>query len=269
MSSKVIDLAGRRVNLAQTLASQVATAIVNAQLYVAEQQRASELERLQSISQRLEADLSLDEMLKAILDGVQSLVPCAGAEICLYEASGMYVAQTRGIRPDGEPPLQRINEGLTGWLARQRRALRLPDFQHPPTRPLFSMLADGALARSYLGLPLQVGDQLIGTLELFSTRADDFSPADERLLTIVAGQAAQAISNTRRYEQADEHLRSRVQQLTALQRISRQLTSESVARPYPWLHARRGAAGNPSHQRLYRTARGLRIRRGDAGVLAG
>ena len=185
----------------------------------------SELERLQSISQRLEADLSLDEMLKAILDGVQSLVPCAGAEICLYEASGLYVAQTRGIRPDGEPPLQRINEGLTGWLARQRRALRLPDFQHPPTRPLFSLLADGALARSYLGLPLQVGDQLIGTLELFSTRADDFSPADERLLTIVAGQAAQAISNTRRYEQADEHLRSRVQQLTALQRISRQLTS--------------------------------------------
>ena len=214
------------VNLAQTLASQVATAIVNAQLYVAEQQRASELERLQSISQRLEADLSLDEMLNAILDGVQSLVPCAGAEICLYEASGMYVAQTRGIRPDGEPPLQRINEGLTSWLARQRRALRLPDFQHPPTRPLFSMLADGALARSYLGLPLQVGDQLIGTLELFSTRSDDFSPADERLLTIVAGQAAQAISNTRRYEQADEHLRSRVQQLTALQRISRQLTSD-------------------------------------------
>ncbi|MEO7913103.1 MAG: GAF domain-containing protein, partial [Roseiflexaceae bacterium] len=213
------------INLAQTLASQVATAIVNAQLYTAEQQRAHELERLQSISQRLEADLSLDEMLKAILDGVQSLVPCAGAEICLYEASGLYVAQTRGIRPDGEPPLQRITEGLTGWLARQRRPLRLPDFQHPPTQPLFSLLADGTLARSYLGLPLQVGDQLIGTLELFSTRADDFSPADERLLTIVAGQAAQAISNTRRYEQADEHLRSRVQQLTALQRISRQLTS--------------------------------------------
>jgi len=213
------------INLAQTFASQVATAIINAQLYAGEQQRAHELERLQSISQRLEADLSLDEMLKAILDGVQSLVLCAGAEICLYEASGLYVAQTRGIRLDGAPPIQHITEGLTGWLARQRRPLRLPDFQHPPTRPLFSLLADGTLARSYLGLPLQVGDQLIGTLELFSTKADDFSPADERLLTIVAGQAAQAISNTRRYEQADEHLRSRVQQLTALQRISRQLTS--------------------------------------------
>jgi GAF domain-containing protein len=213
------------INLAQTLASQVSTALVNARLYMAEQQRARELERLQSISQRLEADLSLDDMLKAILDGVQSLIPCAGAEICLYEASGLYVALTRGIRPDGEPPLQRINDGLTGWLARHRRALRLPDFQRPPIRPLFSLLADGSLARSYLGLPLQVGDQLVGTLELFSTKADDFSPEDERLLTIVAGQAAQAINNTRRYEQADEHLRSRVQQLTALQRISRQLTS--------------------------------------------
>ncbi len=31
--------------------------------------------------------------------------------------------------------------------------------------------------------------------------------------------------NARRYEQADEHLRSRFQQLKALQRISRQLTA--------------------------------------------
>ncbi|HEU5098120.1 MAG TPA: GAF domain-containing protein, partial [Roseiflexaceae bacterium] len=213
------------INLAQTLASQLATALVNAQLYLAEQQRARDLERLQSISQRLEAELSLDETLNAILDGVQSLVPSAGAEICLYETSGLFVAQTRGIRPDGVPPISQINDGLTGWLARNRRVLRLADFQRPPIRPLFSMLADGSLARSYLGLPLQIGDQLVGTLELFSTKPDDFSPEDERLLTIVAGQAAQAINNTRRYEQADEHLRSRVQQLTALQRISRQLTS--------------------------------------------
>ena len=40
--------AAAEINLAQTRASQVATAIVNAQLYTAEQQRAHELERLQS-----------------------------------------------------------------------------------------------------------------------------------------------------------------------------------------------------------------------------
>ncbi|HEX9371912.1 MAG TPA: GAF domain-containing protein, partial [Roseiflexaceae bacterium] len=215
------------INLGQTLASQVATAVVNAQLYVAEQRRAAELEQLQTISQRLEADLSLDEMLAAILEGVWSLVPFSGAEISLYQpaSQSLYVAQTRGVRVEGQLPIYQINDGLTGYVARHRRALRLANFQRAPAHPLFSLLADGSPIGSYLGLPLQIGDQLIGALELFGNRPNSFSAADERLLAIVAGQAAQAISSTRRYEQADEHLRTRVQQLTALQRISRQLTS--------------------------------------------
>jgi len=215
------------INLSQTLASQIATAIINAQLYVAEQRRAGELEQLQSISRQLEANLSLEDMLSAILSGIRSLVPFSGAEISLYDAptQAVYVALTRGIRPEGAQPTYQVTEGLTGWVARHRRPLRLANFQQAPVRPLFSNIADGTAIRSYLGLPLQVGDQLIGTLELFSSRSNSFNANDERLLTIVAGQAAQAISNTRRYEQADEYLRSRVQQLTALQRISRQLTS--------------------------------------------
>jgi GAF domain-containing protein len=215
------------INLAQTLTSQIATAIINAQLYVTEQRRAGELEQLQMISQRLETNLSLEDMLGAIVAGVRSLVPFSGAEINLYDgpSQSMTVALTDGLRPSGAQPARQAIEGLTGWVARHRRPLRLASFAQAPTRPLFNTLADASPIRSYLGLPLQVGDQLIGTLELFSSRANSFSSDDERLLTIVAGQAAQAISNTRRYEQADEHLRSRVQQLTALQRISRQLTS--------------------------------------------
>jgi GAF domain-containing protein len=215
------------INLAQTLASQVATAIVNAELYLAEQRRVSELEQLQTISQRLESDLSLDETLAAILEGLSSLVRFSGVEITLYdaEADALHVALTRGVRPDNMPTGQHVRGGLAGWLAKNRRALRLADFQRPPAHPLFRSLADGSPIRSYLGLPLQLGDQLVGTLELFSAVPSEFSTDDERLLTIVAVQAAQAISNTRRYAQADEHLRSRVQQLTALQRISRQLTS--------------------------------------------
>ena len=216
------------VNLAQTLASQVAAAIVNAQLYAVEQRRASDLEKLQVIGQRLGADLGLDETLEAILDGVQSLVPFAGAEICLYDATAqtLRVALTHGVRAAGEPaPVYQLADGLAGWVARHRRPLRLPDLRRPPVRPLITLLAGRTPVQSYMGLPLQVGDQLVGTLELFGDRPNSFAAVDERLLTIVAGQAAQAITNARRYEQTDEHLRIRIQQLTALQRISRQLTA--------------------------------------------
>ena len=188
-----------------------------------EQQRASELEQLQAISQRLEADLSLEEMLKAILDGVQSLVLARAPRFAL-RSTGLYVALTRGIRPDGEPLAPAINEGLTGWLARQRRrcGCRISSTAHPPAASACWPMARwraaiwGCRCRSATSWSARWSS---------SAPANGFSAADERLLTIVAGQAAQAISNTRRYEQADEHLRSRVQQLTALQRISRQLTS--------------------------------------------
>ena len=216
------------VNLAQTLANQVAAAIFNAQLYAAEQRRASELEKLQIMSQRLVADLALDETLEAILDGVHSLVPFAGAEICLYDVleQVLRVVLTRGIHyHNRQPPAYRLSEGLSGWVARHRQPLRVPDLQLSPVRPLSTTLADGTLAHSYLGLPLLVSDRLVGTLELLNDRLNGFSELDEQLLTIVAGQAAQAIANAWRYEQADEHLRSRLQQLKALQRISRQLTA--------------------------------------------
>jgi PAS domain S-box-containing protein len=215
------------INLAQTLANQVATAIVNAQLYAAEQQRSSELEKLQTISQQLGADLALDETLDAILECVRSLVPFIAAEICLYDSADqvLHVALVQGIREDSMPLAYQLTDGLTGWIARHRRTLRLADFRNPPVRPIARTLEDGSIAQSFLGLPLQLGDQLVGTLKLLGDRPNGFSAVDERLLTIVAGQAAQAIVNARRYEQADEHLRSRFQQLKALQRISRQLTA--------------------------------------------
>lgn len=215
------------MNLAQTLASQIATALVNTQLYVEEQRRATELEQLQSLSQRLEANLSLNDMLGAILVGVQSMMPFTGSEICLYntDTQSLHVVMMRGTRSESATYDLPLTGGLANWLAYHRRALRLDDFQQAPVRPRLTTLADGSNIRSYLGVPLYSGDSLLGTLELFSNKAYCFSADDERLLTIVAAQAAQAISNVRRYEAADHYLHTRVQQLTALQRISRQLTS--------------------------------------------
>jgi GAF domain-containing protein len=72
-------IGGIERNLAQVFGTQVATAIINRRLYVAEQQRAAELELLQRISQQLTAELSLDETLAAILDSESSSTTPAAA----------------------------------------------------------------------------------------------------------------------------------------------------------------------------------------------
>ncbi|NTU79149.1 MAG: GAF domain-containing protein [Chloroflexales bacterium] len=214
-------------NLAQVLAAQVATAILNRRLYLAEQQRAAELELLQQISRDLATDLSLDETLDAILDGARALARFNGARICLYDL------REHELRLAAQWGLQTalVSPNLTGWLARHNRALRIGDFQQPP--PQLSdlpeldsvMLDEGVPARAYLGVPLRLREDLLGTLELFAARPAAFSDDETRLLTIVAGQAAQAIANATRYEQADTSLRARIEQLRALQRVSSQLAS--------------------------------------------
>ncbi|MBC8077820.1 MAG: GAF domain-containing protein, partial [Chloroflexales bacterium] len=215
------------INLAATLTNQLATAVANAQFAAAEQRRAAELELLQATGQQLNADLSLDETLQAIIASVHKFAPHAGLEITLYHAQEQRFDSVNSIGGSLPAPFHSYgaDEGLTGWLARHRRALRLPDVtQYTPTPLVAGTEMNGQLVRSYLGIPLQVGDQLVGTLELVSPRLNDFVATDERLLTILAGQAARAIRNAQRYEEADEHLRQRIQQLSALQRVSSQLT---------------------------------------------
>jgi GAF domain-containing protein/two-component sensor histidine kinase len=213
-------------NLARVLANQVGTAIVNRRLQSAEQRRASEMARLQEVSQHLNADLSLEDTLAAIANNVQQLLAADGVRIALYDAQQqeLVVAFQRGLRE--RAPAAR--DGLLNWLAHNRRTLRLENVAESPLyrrsgAAVALALAAQAPVRSYIGMPLQVGDELIGTLEMVDRRSAAFSPNDERLVHIVAGQAAQALSNARRYEQTDEHLRNRINQLRALQRISSQL----------------------------------------------
>lgn len=214
-------------NLAQVLAAQVATAILNRRLYVAEQERAAELELLQHISRNLTSELSLDETLTAILDGVEALARYSGARIALIEshAHEPYIVAQRGlIAADAAP-------GLTRWLSRQGRMLRMHDLrQAPASMATISGLATidlegGGVARAYLGVPLRLREELIGTLELFAAGTESFGENDARMLNIVAGPAAQALANASRYAQADTGLRARLEQLRALQRVSSQLAT--------------------------------------------
>lgn len=60
---------------------------------------------------------------------------------------------------------------------------------------------------------------------LLDVQPDRFGEHEERLIAILAAQAAQAVASAQRYAEDDEHLQSRLLQLRSLQRISRELTS--------------------------------------------
>ena len=90
----------------------------------------------------------------------------------------------------------RLEQGLLGWMLHHRRPLRLDD---PAANPLFRPAADSPALRSLLAVPLLVRSRLVGVLTAFNKTPaeDEFTPEDERLLSIIAAQSAQVIENAR------------------------------------------------------------------------
>ena len=91
----------------------------------------------------------------------------------------------------------RLGEGLSGWVAAQRQvivnseaALDLGDRARYASPPLLSAL----------GVPLVVGESLIGTIALYSSRRGAFTEDQSRLMQIIAPHIAQAIRTARRAE---------------------------------------------------------------------
>ncbi|MCZ7546665.1 MAG: GAF domain-containing protein [Anaerolineae bacterium] len=177
---------------------------------------------ISDISQTISASLHLSETLNSILSSVARVVPYDAGEICLWDPDRATLKPRGRIGdPDLLEPLDRaggeyhIDEGYTGWLARYRQPLLVGEVAaRTDVRPKFN--SPEAPFQSYVGVPLHVGDQFIGTLELISREFSAFDHDDLFLLQAIAGQAAIAIDNARLYEEQ----RERLNELSGLQQIA-------------------------------------------------
>jgi signal transduction histidine kinase len=84
-----------------------------------------------------------------------------------------------------------IGKGVTGWVAKTGKPLRVPDVTADPR---YIPVRRGV--RSELAVPLLVEQQLIGVLNVDSTRRNAFRAADEELLLALAGHVAQVIHHS-------------------------------------------------------------------------
>lgn len=213
----VLSLEGSQVNgfgqdalrFVKHLADHAAIAIANARLFEEERRRVQEMAAVNEINRAITASLDLDTTLGTILENAQWILPYFVAEICLWDAS-QGLMFTQGSM--GDPVyraemggLYRLDEGYTGWIARHRQSLLISDVANrQDVRPKLD-LPDRPI-RSYLGVPLLVGDALVGTLELVSDKAYAYAQQDLTTLQTFASQAAVAIENARLFEETQRLL---------------------------------------------------------------
>jgi PAS domain S-box-containing protein len=157
------------------------------------------LDILSELNQIISPNPELDQTLEAILESVGRMIPADIIKVAIWDNIDQCLVphQLIGVT-DGNRQLERAEErthagqGYGGKLISTHQSLLIPDvgeFQEISPEPGWSQYP----IKSYLGAPLIVADELVGTLELASLEQDAFSQDDVLLVKTLASQAAVAL----------------------------------------------------------------------------
>ncbi|MBC7877622.1 MAG: GAF domain-containing protein [Anaerolineales bacterium] len=218
-----------QLELLQAIADQTAGAIVKARLLEETQQRAHQLSTLNEITQQLTSTLELGPLLQNILENAVGILNCeAGSLFMVDDQTGELVFRVT-VGPVATNLIgQRLppGTGIVGRAAQSRGPVIENEDQRTATRFSGVDQQTGFVSRSLMAVPLQAKDHVTGVIEVINRRDGlPFVEDDQSLLTAFAGQAAVAIENARLYELTDQELAARVEELSVMQRIDRELNA--------------------------------------------
>ncbi len=237
--------------LLQAIADQAAGAIVKARLLQETERRARQLATLNEVARSLTSTLDSDPLLNRIMQSAVDILNCeAGSLLLIDDETGELIfevvvspvaVQLKGTR-------LKPGVGLVGKAVETREPVIVNDVMDSSEWHDDTDKETGFQTRSILVVPMLVQDRVLGVLEVMNKKDRlPFSYDDRELLTAFTGQAAVAIENARLYTLTDQKLSVRVEELSVMQRIDRELnTSLDVARAMritlEWAMRQSGAA---------------------------
>ncbi|MEW6242142.1 MAG: GAF domain-containing protein, partial [Chloroflexota bacterium] len=183
--------------LLRALAGQASLALEKAYLLSSAEQRAEAFGALYSVTRDLTVESELDVVLNTVADLARRLLDVPAAYIFLYEEKEqvLFLTVTKGV--DLQPGLAvKLGEGLAGRVAAKRKPMFVKNYHNWRYR---NRALDHVPFSSILEVPMQFSGQLIGVMVVSEVGETirDFTEEDTRLLSLLAGQAASAVYNSR------------------------------------------------------------------------
>jgi two-component system, NarL family, sensor histidine kinase DevS len=176
----------------------------------------------------LASELALDAVLQRIVELAADLTDARYGALGVLTQDGSRIEDfiTVGITDEerarlGDPP---TGHGLLGVLIRDAQPIRIPNISADPRSVGFP--PNHPPMRSLLGVPITGRGSIFGDLYVTDKRhADGFDDEDERILVILATQAAVAVENARLYEETQRHASElrRLEVLEDRERIAKEL----------------------------------------------
>jgi PAS domain S-box-containing protein len=182
------------------------------------EQRAAQLSILNDVGSQIAAVLDLRDLLSRTVQLVrESFGYHHVALFSLDREQGALVMQAMAgdfthLLPPGHR--LRLGQGMVGWAGQYGQRLLSNDVE---TESRFVNLYPGVLpTASELSVPLRIGEETIGVLDVQSPRLNAFDENDVRVMETLADQVAVAIENARLYEAVRRELTEREQAEEAL-----------------------------------------------------
>lgn len=216
------------VRLLTTIANSMSVALENARLFKEtlrllddSKKRTAELSTVNSISRAIAGHLEIDKLINLVGDKVRGLFNANIVYVALLDEERKIINFPYGYGDD-YPPIK-LGDGLTSHIILKKKPLLINREANRKTKQLGVEII-GTPSSSYLGVPIPVGDEIIGVLSVQSTEKENvFNEDDMRLLSTVAAHVGIAINNANAYEQLNsilENLKSTQDQLIAQEKLA-------------------------------------------------
>jgi PAS domain S-box-containing protein len=181
-------------------------------------QYAERMALLNRVAKAISSTLELDALLEIVYHEIIKAVPADSFFVALYDQQSNQLEFR--IRVDGEvheaPYVRPLGNALTAQVVNNRKSLLIQDYDLEKEHlPQMTLWGTGQPSRSWLGVPMQMGDEVVGVISVQSYRPNDFGERERELLATIADTVAVAIENARLYE-AEKQRTYRLTQIVKL-----------------------------------------------------
>ena len=175
-------------------------------------------EVLARVSGVINSSLEPKRVLDLVLHEAVAAMNATSGSIVLIDPHTqlLEIEAATGLNKEARQLKLAIGRGVTGWVAKNGQPLRIPDVTAD-----FRYVSVRKDVRSELAVPLILEGQLIGVLNVDSTRKNAFSADDEELLVALGNHAAKVIHNSWLHEAVAHNL----QRLEALFQVAQSIIS--------------------------------------------
>lgn len=194
--------------------------------------RANEMQTVSEVSTRAARNLNLDELLPNVSALVKERFNLYHAHIYLVDEAEGLLKLTAGA---GDVGRQMVAEGrvipllaeksLVATAARRKHGIIVNDVLVDENFLAHPLLPH---TRAEMAVPLMVGDEVLGVLDVQSDTANRFTDNDIQVQTILAEQIAVAVQNARLFEEAQTRLRDITLSITLTEILRRDSDTDTL-----------------------------------------